>query len=231
MSSRNTSSSEGEPEAAPNASKKTTQPAATKKPVDDDEMPGLVPTTKARTASGKTNTSAQDTTMVDGDTDVEDSDTFDSLDGDSCVGDDIALPEDYIHCSGCANRLLRETEARLDVTELELTEAQTKIVKLEVQRDAAIALQATLKTELQLAEQAKMTEALTASPVPLAETQRRQLESRLHESEERFLTLLSGVHRALRSTKAPRGEKTAAEVVAMVRDMLDATVKHAMASP
>jgi hypothetical protein len=76
-----------------------------------------------------------------------------------------------------------------------------------------------------------MTEALTASPVPLAETQRRHLESRLHESEERFLTLLSGVHRALRSTKAPRGEKTAAEVVAMVRDMLDATVKHAMASP
>ena len=246
MSSPNTSSLASSTHTASDAEKKSQTKAGSKAhPVTaeksndgSDEMPGLVvmneaKPTSAPQATGKPNVSAAsapaitDTAMDDGDTDVECSDMFDSLDGDSCFDDDISLPDDFIACSGCANRRLRETETRLDLTELELTEAQAKLVKVEIQRDAAIALQATLKTELQLAEQAKLTEVLTPAPVPLADKQRRELESRLHESEERFFALLGDVHRALRSTKAPRGEKSAAEVINLVRDILESTVKRA----
>jgi hypothetical protein len=50
----------------------------------------------------------------------------------SCVDNDIDLPDDFISCRGCANRRLRETETRLELTELELIEGQAKLVKVEV---------------------------------------------------------------------------------------------------
>ncbi len=227
-------------EAAKSASK--AQSATAESNDGSDGMPGIVPPNHAKPATplpapkpqSKPTTSGAgltvtDTTMVDGDTDVECSDVFDSLDGDSCFDDDdIGLPSDFITCSGCANRLLRETEARLEVTELELTEAQAKLVKAEVQRDAAMALQATLKAELQLVEQAKLAEVLTPTPLPLADEQRREIESRLHASEERFLALFGDVHGALRRFKAPRSDKPTAEVLKEARETLERAVKRAV---
>jgi hypothetical protein len=206
------------------------------------DMPGLVTVNKDKTATSSLapkpvarpttlgpRQAVTDSTMVDGDTDVECSDVFDSLDGDSCFDDDdISLPSDFISCTGCANKRLKETETRLEVTELELTEAQAKLVKAEVQRDAAIALQATLKTELQLVEQAKLANVLTSTPLPLADKQRRELETRLHASEERFLALFGDVHGALRRVKAPRGDKPTTEVLKEVRDTLESAVKRAV---
>jgi hypothetical protein len=200
---------------------------------DNDEMPApprkkqcqsasLAPPAKPQDKlSAGVTPAVSDATMVHG---TDDSDFFSDLD--SYYGSDdhpSDLERDLAQCTGCVTRRLHETETRLEATELELTETQAKLVKAEVQRDAAIALQATLKNELATAEVAKQVEALKPTPLPIADEQRRGFETRLHESEVRFIRLLNDMYRVIGSASAAAhegGACLAADVVAEMTELL-----------
>jgi hypothetical protein len=234
-SARPTPEKESNEEAKPTSTpRSTTAVGSNRVDIGDDDLPDLIigPAFTVDVAPAHLTGISPPMASSDGlscdETDVDMSDDLDSLHDDDL--DDLEFPEDFISCSCCANRKIKEIEARLDVTELELTESQAKVVKIEVQRDAAIALNATLKAELQIIEQKRLSEALVPTAQSLSAKQRRELESRLHTSEGHFHAMLGNLSTILGYVKGLPAEKTVGQISNELCQLLERATRRAVVS-